>query len=84
MGDPLKKTPSTQLFTVFGLPRTQLEATADGEYTIKMEGVDIYNPVDNTVSSAGADKLGKSGAVPNRTYRVWRHIELPKYFIKLH
>ena len=57
MGDPLKKTPSTQLFTVFGLPRTQLEATADGEYTIKMEGVDIYNPVDNTVSSAGADKV---------------------------
>ena len=57
MGDLLKKTPSTQLFTVFGMPRTQLEETSDGEYYIKMEGVDIYNPVDNTVSSTGADKV---------------------------
>ena len=57
MGDLLKETPSTQLFTVFGMPRTQLEETADGEYYIKMEGVDIYNPVDNTVNSAGADKV---------------------------
>ena len=57
MGDLLKETPSTQLFTVFGMPRTQLEETTDGEYYIKMEGVDIYNPVDNTVNSAGADKV---------------------------
>ena len=57
MGDLLKETPSTQLFTVFGMPRTELEETADGEYYIKMEGVDIYNPVDNTVNSAGADKV---------------------------
>ncbi len=57
MGDLLKETPSTQLFTVFGMPRTQLEETANGEYYIKMEGVDIYNPVDNTVNSAGADQV---------------------------
>ena len=57
MGDLLKETPSTQLFTVFGMPRTQLEETTNGEYYIKMEGVDIYNPVDNTVNSAGADKV---------------------------
>ena len=57
MGDLLKETPSTQLFTVFGMPRTKLEETANGEYIVKMEGVDIYNPVDNTVSSAGADKV---------------------------
>ena len=57
MGDLLKETPSTQLFTVFGMPRTQLEETDNGEYIVKMEGVDIYNPVDNTVSSAGADKV---------------------------
>ena len=57
MGDLLKETPSTQLFTVFGMPRTELKETPDGEYYIKMEGVDIYNPVDNTVSSAGADKV---------------------------
>ena len=57
MGDLLKETPSTQLFTVFGMPRTELEGPENGEYYIKMEGVDIYNPVDNTVSSAGADKV---------------------------
>ena len=57
MGNLLKETPSTQLFTVFGMPRTILEEVANGEYTVKMEGVDIYNPVDNTVNSAGADKV---------------------------
>ena len=57
MGDLLKETPSTQLFTVFGMPRTKLEETANGEYIVKMEGVDVYNPVDNTVNSAGADNV---------------------------
>ena len=57
MGGLLKETPSTQLFTVFGMPRTQLKETANGEYIVKMEGVDVYNPVDNTVNSAGADKV---------------------------
>ena len=57
MGDLLKETPSTQLFTVFGMPRTKLEQTANGEYIVKMEGVDVYNPVDNTVNSAGADRV---------------------------
>lgn len=57
MGDLLKETPSSQLFTVFGAPRTTIETIANGEYIVKMEGVDIYNPVENTVSSAGADKV---------------------------
>ena len=57
MGDLLKETSSTKLFTVFGLPRTVLEKMANDEYIVKMEGVDVYNPVDNTVSSAGADKV---------------------------
>ena len=53
----LKETPTSQLFTVFGEPRTTLDTTDDGEYTITMEGVDVYNPVDNMVTSAGADKV---------------------------
>ena len=57
MGDLLKETPSSQLFTVFGAPRTDIETTRNGEYIVKMEGVDIYNPVENTVSSAGGDKV---------------------------
>ena len=57
MGDLLKETPSSQLFTVFGAPRTEIEMTGSEEYIVKMEGVDIYNPVENTVSSAGGDKV---------------------------
>ena len=57
MDDLLKETPTSQLFTVFGLPRTELKETENGEFIVKMEGVDIYNPVDNTVNSASADKV---------------------------
>ena len=57
MGNLLKDTSSTQLFTVFGLPRTTLEEQRDGKYTITMEGVDIYEPVKDAVFSANADKV---------------------------
>ncbi len=57
MGDLLKTTASSQLFTVSGSPRTQLEREKDGLYTVRMEGVDIYNPVTNTVRSTGAEKV---------------------------
>ena len=57
MDDLLKQTSTSQLFTVFGRPRTEVNKRNNGEYIVKMEGVDIYNPVDNTVSAAGADKV---------------------------
>ena len=57
MGGLLKETPTSQLFTVFGEPRTKLERTEDGEYTVTMEGVDIYNPVDNMVTSEDSDRV---------------------------
>ena len=57
MDDLLEQTSTSQLFTVFGRPRTDIDKTENGEYIVKMEGVDIYNPVDNTVSAAGADKV---------------------------
>ena len=57
MGDLLKDTSSTQLFTVFGLPRTKLEKVDDGKYTVTMEGVDIYEPVKDAVFSANADQV---------------------------
>ena len=57
MGDLLKDTPSAQLFTVFGLPRTTLEGPTDGKYTVTMEGVDIYDPGKDAVFSASADKV---------------------------
>jgi len=57
MGDLLKTTSSSQIFTVSGMPRTELVPVSDGEFKVRMEGVDIYDPVTNAVRSAGADKV---------------------------
>ena len=57
MGDLLKNSPNSQLFTVSGTPRTRLEAVEDGQFRVFMDGVDIYDPVNNAVHSAGADKV---------------------------
>ena len=55
MGDLLKETKDSQLFSVSGLPRTTLTKLDDGEYVIEMEGVDVYDPVGNTIVSENAD-----------------------------
>lgn len=58
MGDLLKKTQvSAQIFTVFGQPRTTLKATDADEYTVTMEGVDIYDPVKNSIEATDARKV---------------------------
>ncbi|MBL8253621.1 MAG: hypothetical protein JNJ76_08485 [Candidatus Competibacter sp.] len=57
MGGLLKDTPNAQLFTVFGSPRTRLDQTPDGLFTVTLEGVDIYNPVDNTILATQVDKV---------------------------
>jgi len=57
MGTLLKETPGSQLFTVFGSPRTNLRTAGEGEFIVEMEGVDIYNPVDNTLLPTKADKV---------------------------
>ena len=58
MNGLLKEQPGSQLFTVFGQPRTEVAGPdAEGQYTVTMQGVDIYNPVDNSISSSGADKV---------------------------
>ena len=57
MGGLLKETPTSQLFTVFGEPRTKVEMSEDDEYIVVMEGVDVYNPVDNMVTSEGGDRV---------------------------
>ena len=57
MGSLLKDTPSSQLFTVFGLPRVTVDRTKQGEYVATMEGVDIYDPVANVLRPTGAGKV---------------------------
>jgi adenine-specific DNA-methyltransferase len=50
MGDLLKTQPGSQLFTVFSAPRvTKPEKQADGQYVIEVEGMDVYDPVSNTL-----------------------------------
>ncbi len=52
----LKDTPSSELFTVFGSPAIDV-TRHDDEYTVTLQGVDIYDPVKNTVRSTGATKV---------------------------
>ena len=57
MGDLLKETPSSQLFTVFGSPRTEVTQTEAGEYVVEMQGVDIYDPVSNSVYPSSPNQV---------------------------
>ncbi len=56
MGDLLKETKNSQLFSVSGLPRTTLHETDDGQFVVEMEGVDIYDPVSNAIVSENANR----------------------------
>lgn len=63
---------SGQLFTVFGLPRIAVEKEEE-EYTVTMEGVDIYDPVHNEVYASKADKVAAwflDGDYDGRTFCV--------------
>jgi adenine-specific DNA-methyltransferase len=74
MAGLLKEQPGSQLFSVFGQPRTRVDGpNAGGEYTVTMEGVDIYNPVDNTVTPTKADKVAAwfvDGDYDGRTFCI--------------
>jgi adenine-specific DNA-methyltransferase len=47
---------SQQLFTVFGQPRTRIEQGKDG-YIAHMDGVDVYDPVKNSIEATKAVKV---------------------------
>jgi len=54
----LKEQPGSHLFTAFGQPRTIVEGPDDkGEYRVVMEGIDIYDPVNNTIIATKAEKV---------------------------
>lgn len=57
MGDLLKQTRDSQLFSVSGAPRTEMVLVDDGRYVVEMEGVDIYDPLSNSIRSAGGDSV---------------------------
>lgn len=80
MNGLLKESPQPgagQLFSVFGLPRVrvaqQQSPLGRPEYVVEMEGVDIYNPVDNSIASAGAEKVAAwflDGDYDGRTFCI--------------
>ncbi len=74
MNGLLKAQPGSQLFTVFGRPRTTVKGPdGDGMYTVEMEGVDVYDPVNNTVVDTGAAKVAAwfvDGDYDGRTFCI--------------
>jgi adenine-specific DNA-methyltransferase len=70
----LKEQPGAQLFTVFGQPRTKLKGpNSSGEYTVTMEGVDIYDPVTNTTRATEGSKVAAwflDGDFDGRTFCI--------------
>jgi adenine-specific DNA-methyltransferase len=52
----LKDTPNSELFAVFGQPDIDVHKSEEG-WICTLNGVEIYNPLDNTVRSARADKV---------------------------
>ena len=70
----LKEQPGSQLFSVFGQPRISVTSPdKSSEYTVTMEGVDVYNPVNNEVISTGAAKVAAwflDGDYDGRTFCV--------------
>jgi adenine-specific DNA-methyltransferase len=58
MGDLLKTQPGSQLFTVFSAPRIKPPVQrTDGEYVIEVEGMDVYDPVSNTLFPTSKDRI---------------------------
>ena len=50
MGDLLKTQPGSQIFSVFSAPRVVGPKRLDnGEYVVEVEGMDMYDPVRNTI-----------------------------------
>ena len=50
MGDLLKTQPGSQIFSVFSAPRVVgPKRLDDGEYVVEVEGMDVYDPVSNTI-----------------------------------
>jgi adenine-specific DNA-methyltransferase len=56
VGDLLKTTRASQIFTVFGQPDVHLEKQKDGTLAVELRGVDIYDPLTGETQHArGAD-----------------------------
>jgi adenine-specific DNA-methyltransferase len=57
VGDLLKTTRASQIFTAFGQPDVKVEAQKDGTYLVRLLGVDIYDPITGEVHSERGDRV---------------------------
>ena len=58
MDDLLKTQPGSQLFTVFSAPRvTGPVEQGEGEYTVAVEGMDVYDPVAGTLHAIDRQRI---------------------------
>ena len=58
MGDLLKTQPGSQLFMVFSAPRVRPPVRlADGQFSVEVEGMDVYDPVSNALFPTSRDRI---------------------------
>jgi adenine-specific DNA-methyltransferase len=57
VGDLLKTTRASQIFTVFGQPDVHVEKQKDGTYRVELRGVDIYDPLTGEVDSTSGEDV---------------------------
>lgn len=58
MHDLLKTQPGSQIFTVFSAPRVAKPSIQkDGQYVIEVEGMDVYDPVSNTLFPTDKERI---------------------------
>ena len=58
MGELLKTQPGSQLFMVFSAPRVKPpEKLSDGQWTIEVEGMDVYDPVSGALYPTSRERI---------------------------
>jgi len=57
VGDLLKTTRASQIFTVFGQPDVRVEKQKDGTYRVELRGVDIYDPLSGEFHSTRGEDV---------------------------
>ena len=58
MGDELlKKTGAGNLFTVFGEPDVEIDRDTDGNLTVRINGLDVYDPTTGQIRSNSTDDI---------------------------
>ncbi|MGD9727984.1 MAG: DNA methyltransferase [Nitrospiraceae bacterium] len=74
MGDLLKTQPGSQIFTRFSAPRVKSpERQPDGQYVVEVEGMDVYDPVTNTLYPTDRERIAAwflDSDYDNRTFCI--------------